>query len=70
MPEDCDLNRNPLNIFKPSACQYVMVVRPNIVGINQFYSNITGNANSKAKHIVITNMPNAYEQPLIKSSLI
>jgi len=34
--------------FNPTACQNVIVGKPNITGINQFQSNISGKPNNNA----------------------
>ena len=43
-----DLNKIPASIFKPSACQKVISGKLNIVGINQFHNNWSGNASNIA----------------------
>ena len=60
------LNNIPQRRFNPSACQKVILVNPNINGINQFHNHFIGNANKKHKITAIAKTPGA----LIDSSMI
>jgi hypothetical protein len=46
-----DLNRMADRTFNPQACQNVISDKPNIVGINQFHSNIRGAPNNRQANI-------------------
>jgi hypothetical protein len=47
------------NKLSPTACQNVMIGKPNIVGINQFHNNISVQPNNRNDPI----NPSAVKQP-------
>jgi len=46
------LNNIVDNTLSPTACQNVMIGKPNIVGINQFQNNISGNPNNNVTNTI------------------
>ena len=47
-----DLSNTVDNKLSPTACQNVMIGKPNIVGINQFHNNISGQPNNKTTNAI------------------